>query len=205
MQFDCDLIRCNWSQSVGQVKLMRMSYAIHFWLYVILPVVASSVARFWYWGKTHKCTDKTNKIMYMYNFYAWVSEGSELLRNTHVYFQVSKYLIHHANIYNQCSSLLYIKFRTFHFFSQTRKSMSPYQNISEQTLFCIYSEWIYGKFYFFIAEIHGKLWGDDIINSLICTFISTVQELFWWKLCKFKISHLAYFLSDLLKIFTVLF
>ena len=30
-------------------------------------------------------------------------------------------------------------------------------------------------------NIHDKLWGDDIINFLICIFISTVQELF----CKY--------------------
>ena len=71
--------------------------------------------------------------------------------------------------------------------AQTCQSISLYQNISEQTLFCIYSEWIWGKIYFLIAEIwdfiyvnkiYGKLWGDDIINSLICIFISTVQESF---------------------------
>ena len=54
-------------------------------------------------------------------------------------------------------------------------------------------------------KIHGKLWGDGIINSLICIFISTVQEMFRWKLRKFKISYLPYFLSDLHQIFTVLF
>ena len=50
-----------------------------------------------------------------------------------------------------------------------------------------------------------NLWGDEIINSLICIFISTVQEMFRWKLRKFKISYLPNFLSDLHKFFTVLF
>ena len=35
-----------------------------------------------------------------------------------------------------------------------------------------------------IYKLHGKLWGDDIINSLICIFISTVQETFRLKLRK---------------------
>ena len=39
---------------------------------------------------------------------------------------------------------------------------------------------------FSIHKIHGKLWGDDIINSLICIFISTVQEMFHWKLKNYK-------------------
>ena len=29
-----------------------------------------------------------------------------------------------------------------------------------------------------VYKINGKLWGDDIINSLICIFISTGQEMF---------------------------
>ena len=37
---------------------------------------------------------------------------------------------------------LLIFFGQFSFFAQTCKSTSPYQNISEQTLFCIYSEWM---------------------------------------------------------------
>ena len=39
----------------------------------------------------------------------------------------------------------------------------------------------------------------------LCIFISTVQEMFHWKLWKFKISYLPHFLSDLHQIFTVLF
>ena len=44
---------------------------------------------------------------------------------------------------------------------QTCKSMSPYRNI----LFYIYSEWIWGKFYFLIAEIlyiffHFCMWSN---------------------------------------------
>ena len=48
---------------------------------------------------------------------------------------------------------IFIQFWKFQFFAQTCKCMSPYQNVLEQTLFCIYSEWIQGKFYFLIAEI----------------------------------------------------
>ena len=51
----------------------------------------------------------------------------------------------------------------------------------------------------------GILWGDDIINSLICKFISTVQEMFRWKLQKFKISYLPYVLSNFHQNFTALF
>ena len=43
------------------------------------------------------------------------------------------------------------------------------------------------------------------INSLICIFILTVQEMFRWKSRKFKISYLHYVLSDLHQIFTVPF
>ena len=53
--------------------------------------------------------------------------------------------------------------------------------------------------------MNGKLWGDDIINSLICISISTVQEMFRWKWQTFKISQLPHFVSDLHQIFTVLF
>ena len=47
--------------------------------------------------------------------------------------------------------------------------------------------------------------GNDIINSLICIFISTVQEMFCWKLQKLQILCLPDFLSNLHQIFTVLF
>ena len=54
-----------------------------------------------------------------------------------------------------------------------------------------------------IYNIHGKLWGDEIINSLIFIFMFTFQEMFCWK---FKISYFLYFFSfDLHQIFTVLF
>ena len=46
---------------------------------------------------------------------------------------------------------------------------------------------------FQILYTKWKNGGDDIINSLISIFISTVQELFRRKLHKFKISHLPYF------------
>ena len=54
------------------------------------------------------------------------------------------------------------------------------------------------NFHNFVYKIHGKLWGDDIINSLICIiciFISTVQEMFHWKLWKFKISYSLFFIQ----------
>ena len=37
-------------------------------------------------------------------------------------------------------------------------------------------------------KIYGKQWGDDIINSLICIFISTGQEMFCENLQNFKVS-----------------
>ena len=37
-------------------------------------------------------------------------------------------------------------------------------------------------------KIYGKQWGDDIINSLICIFISTGQEMFCENLWNFKVS-----------------
>ena len=76
-----------------------------------------------------------------------------------------------------------------------------YHDILELTLFCIYSERNLGKPNILIAEMwlcfvisvykmNRKLWGDDIINSLICIFISTGQEMFlenlwnFWNLLK---------------------
>ena len=44
-----------------------------------------------------------------------------------------------------------------------------------------------------VNKIHGKLWGDDMINSLICIFIATVQEMLRWKLRKFKV-HIFFFI-----------
>ena len=37
-------------------------------------------------------------------------------------------------------------------------------------------------------KIYGKSWGHDIINSLICIFISTGQEMFRENLRNFKVS-----------------
>ena len=34
--------------------------------------------------------------------------------------------------------------------------------------------------------MNGKLWGDDIINSLICIFIPTGQEIVSWKFAKLQ-------------------
>ena len=65
----------------------------------------------------------------------WVSWWSRRLTILSMYF-----------VYNMFKIFIFI-------FAQTCKDMSPYQNISEQTLFCIYSEWMYGKFYFLIADI----------------------------------------------------
>ena len=42
------------------------------------------------------------------------------------------------------------------------------------------------KFQNFIYNIYEKLWGHDIINSLIWIFIRTGQECFSWKMCNFK-------------------
>ena len=60
----------------------------------------------------------------------------------------------------------------------------------------------------FIYKIHGKLRGDEIINSLICIFISTVQVMFHLKLRFFFFffsSFFSHFKSELHQIFTVLF
>ena len=40
----------------------------------------------------------------------------------------------------------------------------------------------------FIYNIYEKLWGDDIINSLIWIFIRTGQEMFSEKIWNFKMS-----------------
>ena len=48
----------------------------------------------------------------------------------------------------------------------------------------------------FMYNMYDKLWGDDITNSLIWIFISTGQEMFSEKMWNFKMSQLAYFLSD---------
>ena len=109
-----------------------------------------------------------------------------------------------------------IKFWKFSFLAQTCKSISPYQNILYQSK--TYSAFIpssykssftllllkYGIFVISVSKIHGQIWGDDI-NSLICIFISTVQEMFRWKLRKLKIASLPYFLADLHQIIFVPF
>ena len=41
----------------------------------------------------------------------------------------------------------------------------------------------------FIYDIHEKLWGDDIINSLIWIFVSSGQEMFSEKIWNFKMSY----------------
>ena len=84
--------------------------------------------------------------------------------------------------------------------------MSPYQNISEQTLVYIYSEWICK------ASFHSRnmgfwsfLWTKlmEIVRrwhqQLICIFVSTVQEMFLSKLRKILnfIYIYSLFLSDL--------
>ena len=42
-------------------------------------------------------------------------------------------------------------------------------------------------------RMNGKLWGDDIINSLICIFISTGQEMFLEKLRNSKCHNFLLF------------
>ena len=67
------------------------------------------------------------------------------------------------------------------------------------------TKWKFSQFS--IYKIHGKLWGDEI-NSLISIFISIVQEIFHWKLRKYKYEHIVssfFFSSDLYQNFTVLF
>ena len=56
----------------------------------------------------------------------------------------------------------------------------------------------------FIYNIYEKLWGDDIINSLIWIFIRTGQEMFSEKIWNFKMSYLPYFSSNFHHFFTVL-
>ena len=58
----------------------------------------------------------------------------------------------------------------------------------------------------FIYKINGQLWSDDIINSLICIFISTLQENVSLEITKIRnfISSL-FSKSNLHQIFTVLF
>ena len=46
--------------------------------------------------------------------------------------------------------------------------------------------------YLYVLYKIWKKWGDDIINSLICIFISTFQEMFREKLQIFTISDLPY-------------
>ena len=60
------------------------------------------------------------------------------------------------------------------------------------------------KFQNFIYNIYEKLWGDDIINSLIWIFIRTGQEMFSEKMWNFKMSYLPYFSSNFHHFFTVL-
>ena len=56
----------------------------------------------------------------------------------------------------------------------------------------------------FIYDIHEKLRGDDIINSLIWIFISTGQEMFSEKMWNFKMSYLPNFLTDFHNFCTIL-
>ena len=60
------------------------------------------------------------------------------------------------------------------------------------------------KFQNFIYNIYEKLWGDDIINSLIWIFKRTGQEMFSEKIWNFKMSYLPYFSSNFHHFFTVL-
>ena len=52
-----------------------------------------------------------------------------------------------------------------------------------------------------IYKIYVQKWGGDIINAFIWIFVSTVQEMFHWKLRRnFIISYLPYFHPILIKI-----
>ena len=77
---------------------------------------------------------------------------------------------------------------------KTCENMSQYQNTSEQTIGFLIAE-IYRIFVISGNRINGKLWGDDIISSLVSIFTSTVtvQEMFREILRKFKMSYLPYF------------
>ena len=44
-----------------------------------------------------------------------------------------------------------------------------------------------------VYKMNEKLWGDDIINSLICIFIRTGQEMFPENLRNFKIHNFLIF------------
>ena len=90
--------------------------------------------------------------------------------------------------------------------------MSPYQNISEQKLFCIYSEWILGKLNFLIAELWNfrhfcepikwkivRRWYHQLTHLICCS-----------KNVSLKITKFQNFISSLFsiwfyQIFTVLF
>ena len=99
-------------------------------------------------------------------------------------------------------------FENFHFFfPDTGNSISLYQhyiriNIISHLFWVdirqgLHSHsWNVGFFSIFVNEMCRKLWGDDIINSLIWIFIRTGQELFSEKMWNFKMSQLPYFLSD---------
>ena len=87
------------------------------------------------------------------------------------------------------------------FFAQACKSMSQYQSKhysafiqSEYKANFTFSKLKYGIFVITVNKIlMANCEGDDIINSLICIFISTVQEKFCWNLRKLKMSYLRYF------------
>ena len=67
-----------------------------------------------------------------------------------------------------------------------------------QVYFLIAEIW---NFRHFCQKIHGKLWGHDIINSLICIFISFCSRHVSLKITEIQNSYLPYFLSDLHQIF----
>ena len=60
--------------------------------------------------------------------------------------------------------------------AQTHKSMSPSNYIRANLILHLFRVDI-RQVLLSVNKIHEKLWGDDIINSLICIFISTVQEM----------------------------
>ena len=96
-------------------------------------------------------------------------------------------------------------FENFHFFPDTGKStilVSKYIriNIISKLFGVDIRQGLHSHswniiFVSFVNEMCRKLWGDDIINSLIWIFIRTGQEMFSEKMWNF-LSQLPYFLSD---------
>ena len=78
-------------------------------------------------------------------------------------------------------------------FTQTFKSMSPYQNISKSTLVCIYSGWIYMVSYFVIAGIlyFCYLWTNWVDNCEAMTSSSLLYIFCYWLFQKWFVKNCA--------------